>query len=381
MPIDLAMFTDKLRRYCQQFEVSRSDLAAGTGISQDRLSELTAQRSEPTGDEVLILADFFKCDFKFFISNEKLAPFEQTENLFRRHGDVLTAQDRWTIQEFLFLCESQEFLLSGQSNAPVPFRFSKSGNYFKKHGQEAAASLRRHFNYADHMVPKNVYEDFRRIGIHVFRRQLGQSVVSGLFVRHPTAGLCVLVNYSEDIYRQRFSAAHEVAHALLDDGEDFIVSFSRWDQGNLSEVRANTFASHYLMPPAFLRAIPSPKEWSQTKLLDWAKHLMVNPESLVYALKDALLLSDEQAADLRRLKLPRDEKQDPELPGHLTSRSRDRKLELLKRGLSDAYVSLCFDAYQQGRITAGRLAEMLLCGETELVALCELYGRRLTHVD
>jgi hypothetical protein len=231
MPIDLAIFADKLQRYCDQFAVSLTDLSKGTGITVDRLTALSMQKSEPTGDEVLILADFFKCDFKFFISNEKLAPFEQTENLFRKHGDVLTKEDRWAIQEFLFLCECQQFLLATAPNRRrTPFSFTKSGSYYKGHAQQAAASLQRHFGYQAHAVPKNVYEDFRSIGIHVFRRKLSQSSISGLFVRHPVAGSCVLVNYSEDVFRQRFTVAHEAAHAILDDGEDFVVSFSQWGQ-------------------------------------------------------------------------------------------------------------------------------------------------------
>jgi Zn-dependent peptidase ImmA (M78 family)/plasmid maintenance system antidote protein VapI len=383
MAIDLTMFADKLQRYCRQFDVSLQDLSEGTGISIDRLTALCNKQVEPTGDEILILADYFKCDYKFFISNERLAPFEQTENLFRKLGDVLTVQDKWAIQEFLFLCECQEFLLSqrldGSSRRPFPF--SKVGNYFKRHGKDAAADLRRHLDYADNVVPIDIYHDFRQIGIHVFRRQLGQSSISGLFVRHPVAGPCVLVNYSEDVYRQRFTAAHEAAHSILDGGEDFVISFSKWDQGDLSEVRANTFASHYLMPPTFLRSIPSSADWDKEKLLDWAKRLKVNPEVLVYALKEAGLLSDPRAEVLKQVRIPPHEKDDPELPASLSSRSRERKQELIKRGLSNYYVGLCFDAYDLEAITAGRLAEMLLCSDSELMELCDLYGRRLTHVD
>lgn len=383
MPINLAMFADKLRRYQLQFDVSLSDLSKGTGISIERLRALLNQQVEPTGDEVLILADYFKCDFKFFISNEKLAPFEQTEKLFRKHSDALSSEDKWAIQEFLFLCECQEFLLSQLPNIPTrrPFTFMKSGNFFKRHGQEAAASLRRHLGYADNAVPRDVFDDFRRIGIHVFRRELRQGSISGIFVRHPVAGACVLVNYNEDVYRQRFTAAHEAAHSILDDGEDFVVSFSRWDHKDLSEVRANTFASHYLMPPSFLRSIPSASTWDEEKLLEWANKLAVNPEPLLYALKEAGLISDNQVASLKHVKIPHHKKTDPELPPNLPPRSRERKLKLLKRGLSSYYVGLCFDAYDQGIITRGRLAEMLLCSEAEMEELCNLYGRRLTHVD
>lgn len=383
MSFDRPSFADKLQRYCKQLEVSVRMLAEETGISEERLEQLIDQRSDPTGDEVLILADYFRCDFKFFISNERLAPFEQTEKLFRAHSDQLSREDKWAIQEFLFLCECQEFLLTEAPNAPQrkSFRFKKSGAYYKAHGQEAAVALRRHLGYSQNAVPIDLFKDFRTIGIHIFRRQLQKSSISGLFIRHPTAGPCVLVNYGEDAFRQRFTVAHEAAHAILDDGEDFVLSFSKWDSHNLSEVRANAFASHYLVPPEFLRVIPKTDGWSEKKVIEWAEKLSVNTEPLVWALVDAGLVNRQDAEMLKRAKVPMQRKHDPELSASLSQRGRERKAILLQRGLSAFYASLCFDAYDSGFITAGRLAEMLLSSSQELPELASLYGKRLHYGD
>lgn len=381
MPFDVALFADKLRRYCAQLEATVDEVADATGLQDRRVDALIQGQVEPTGDEILILADYFKCDFKFFISNERLAPFEQTESLFRKHGDILSKEDRWAIQEFLFLCECQEFLLvntDGPSEKAL-FAFSKSGRYYKRHGHDAASALRRHLGYDQHAVPRDVFRDFRRIGIHVFRRKLAQSSISGLFVRHPVAGTCALVNYSEDIYRQRFSAAHEAAHALLDDGDDFSVSFSRWDSRDLSEVRANAFASHFLMPPEFLTRIPVNGGWSDEPFLRWSQELRVNPEPFAYALKDAGLIEDQKVKRFRGLKIPGHEKIDPEIPRDLTVRNRERRKHLLEKGLCQSYADLCFDAQSRGIISSGRLAEMLLCDVSELPALADLFGRNLSH--
>jgi hypothetical protein len=40
--------------------------------------------------------------------------------------------------------------------------------------------------------------------------------MSGLFLRHSSIGLCILVNFDHARARKRFSYAHEYAHALLD---------------------------------------------------------------------------------------------------------------------------------------------------------------------
>jgi Zn-dependent peptidase ImmA (M78 family)/transcriptional regulator with XRE-family HTH domain len=381
MTFGLSLFSSKLKKYREQLKTSLDEVSDGTGISTQALATLENAERRPTGDEVLILADYYQCDYQFFISNEKLAPFEQTETLYRRHGNESSKEDRWTIQEFLFLCECEEFLLNTLPNRDYkPFRFSKVGNYFKGHGAQAATGLREHFGYSSIQVSSDIYDDFRRLGFHIFRSQLGNSNISGLYIKHPTAGKCILVNYSEDVYRQRFTAAHESAHAILDEEEDFIVSFV-WDKSNLVETRANTFASRYLMPPDFLRNIPDSSNWNTDKAIHWANRLKVSTEALAIALKNTNLISQSTEIEIKAVKVPSDRKIDPELPASLSPASRLRREQSLKRGLSTFYVNLCLDAYEQDFISAGRLAEMLLVSERELNEMADPYGRALMYGD
>ena len=65
--------------------MENSEIVAGTGLLEGRIDALMAASADPTGDEVLILADYFDCDYKFFISNEALAAFEETDSLYRKH--------------------------------------------------------------------------------------------------------------------------------------------------------------------------------------------------------------------------------------------------------------------------------------------------------
>lgn len=383
MAINLQLVGEKLRRYRTQLQLSAAELSQSTGITNDRLTQFEAGQTEPTGDEILILADFFKCDYKFFISNERLAPFEQTEELYRRFGTEFSKEDRRNIQEFLFLCECEEFLVTelGLGQARQPFRFEKTGSYFKGHGVAAAGALRQHLGYRPNQIGMNIYDDLRRIGVHVFRRKLGNSGISGLYIRHPKAGKCVLVNYSEDIYRQRFTAAHEGAHTILDDEEDVVVSLVNWKKGDLVEIRANTFASRYLMPPEFLRAIPDSQEWSVEKAMDWAARLKVNVVALGYALQDENLIDTTLLEKLKTSRIPLDTKVDPELPHALSKKVMEQKRHLLELGLSDHYVGLCFDAYSRGLVSRGRLSECMLLDDSELLVVAELYGRSLAYGD
>jgi len=81
--------------------------------------------------------------------------------------------------------------------------------------------------------------------------------MSGLFLRHSSIGLFILVNFEHPRARKRFSYAHEFAHALLDREQAATVSIES-DRRKLTEVRANAFAASFLLPRsgvwAFLNA-------------------------------------------------------------------------------------------------------------------------------
>lgn len=373
MSLDLSLFSSKVRRYRDLFNESLETLAKATGISESVLHEMEEGKREPTGDEVLILADHFKCDFKFFISNDLLAPIDETEKLFRAHSSDLTASDRWAIQEFLFLCENEAFLLRELGRpAPVAFQAVVRGNFRKAHGVETAAALRRALAIEPLEVPE-IFKELRRLGLHVFRRRLDNDNISGLFIKHPTAGPCVLVNYDEDIYRQRFTAAHEGAHALFDQQDEYVVSFSKWRREDLREVRANAFAGAFLVPGSLLNQLPS-AGWSEDRLRDIADQLGVNVRVLLIALERENKISKDEARRFESIRIPRSAKEDPELPGSLTPRSRDRRKLLLERGISNFYADLCFEAYQKRVISAGRLAEALLVDQRELRDIAALFG-------
>jgi Zn-dependent peptidase ImmA (M78 family)/transcriptional regulator with XRE-family HTH domain len=375
MSFDRERLGTKLRKYREQFQRTQEEVAAVTGISPKDLASYEAGQDLPSGDEILILADYYKCDFKFFISNDLVAPFEQTETLFRRYGKELSRDDRWAIQEFLFLCECEEYLVTElQPFGRTPFQFIKRGKHFKTHADDAASALRDHLGYKTNEVGLNVYKDLRTIGFHVFRRQLANSSISGLYIHHPVAGKCVLVNFIEDVYRQQFTAAHEAAHAILDDGHDVNVSFTRWDRGDLSEIRANTFASRFLMPPELLRAIPNTTSWTTDKTIEWAGKLKVSTTALAYALASAGIVTNAEAEQLRTGKLKAAQKNDPELPTSLSPKVRERRETLLKRGLSSFYVELCFEALHRGTISLSRTAEMLLTDERDVVSVAQLFG-------
>jgi hypothetical protein len=143
----------------------------------------------------------------------------------------------------------------------------------------------------------------------------------------------------------------------------------------LVEIRANTFASRYLLPPDLLKKIPV-SQWSTDEVLQWASKLKVSTLALIIGLKETGLVNDNAYRELVKVRVPASLKSDPELD-NLSGRPLERKRSMLEQGLSYSYVSLCFDALGQGIITNARAAEILLTTEDRLAELSDLFGVKL----
>lgn len=380
MPIDLKIISGRLKKSRETLDYSIGEASGASGISMERLAELENGTSIPTGDEILILASLYNCEFLQLIDRNLPAPSDLTEILFRRHGESFNQNDRRAIQEFINFCQRESQLEQVLGVQKLKPEIKWSGSFYKKHGADAAKEVRKYLNYPDNVVGRDVYSDFRSIGVHIFRRKLSNSDISGVYINDSIAGHCVLVNYSEDIYRQRFSVSHEVAHSIFDSSEEARVSYettsSRYSRKDFVEIRANSFASNFLMPPQMLRSISS---WNVEAFKYWAQQFRVSTAALAKALKDEGIVTDSQAEQLKGVRIKKSEKIDPEAPDNLTELQRLRRLGLLEKGLSDYYVSLCYKAHERQLISTHRLAELLGSSLQELIEIGKLFGWTIKH--
>jgi Zn-dependent peptidase ImmA (M78 family)/transcriptional regulator with XRE-family HTH domain len=113
-------------------------------------------------------------------------------------------------------------------------------------GRILAVEAREQWNLGDDPLPElfGVIEDMA--GLPVLLEPLG-SGLDGLLVRTEQLALA-LVDSSGTFGRQRFTAAHELCHFLAADGELLVVDKDVLAGGSTSEMRANAFAAHFLMP-------------------------------------------------------------------------------------------------------------------------------------
>ncbi len=376
MPIDTIILGNKLKRCRENLKLDIIEVSNKIGFSIERFQNIENGNVEPTGDEILILADFYKQDFRYFISNEKLSASEQVEIFYRKFGDEFTKEDRIAIQEFIFLCENEEFIFQIQEIEKLKFfnPLLTSKGIFKSQGVEAAKKLRASLGYTGKQLYKDIYSEFRKIGIHIFRRKLNNSNISGLFIKHPIAGKCILINYSDDIYRQNFTVAHEVGHALLDDNLEFNLSF--WKESDFREYRANAFASSFLVPEEAFEQVNI--TWTEDSIIKAAMRLKVNVQTLLIALLNYKKITNAEYNKFIHLKIPISSKEDFELKNLTDKRLLSKKL-VIERGLSDFYINKCYDTYRNGRISAGKLAEILLVNDSELPELLSLFNLQLHY--
>lgn len=373
--LDLKLLGKKLIGCRSRLEYTRQEIVEGTGISYNRIVDFENGIREPTGDEILILSDFFKEDYKFFISNQQTSASENTETLYRQFGKEFSKEDRRSIQEFLYLCECEsdvwEILEKRKKEYQLPTKY-----YSSEEAENVANDVRKFLGYNEKDLLNNIFDDFRKLGIHIFKRQLNNSNISGLFILHPNAGKCILINYSEDLYRQNFTLAHEIAHSIFDIDKTYNVSFTKFGN-DLKEIRANRFAAAFLMPAISIKTLKI-NNWSKEILIKLAEQFRVNVIALLYRLKTLRVFNETDFNLFKGLKLPKELKEDPELRG-LTEKMTLAKSEILRKGLSVAYIRECHEAYSKSLISQSRLAEMLLIDESDLGDLLGLFNLKLIY--
>lgn len=377
MAYDYIKIVQKLLRSRNNMGLDKVEVSSRTGIDLARIEALESGIVQPTGDEILILADVYKEDFRYFISNQNLSSAETVDELYRLNGSI-TNTDKQAIQSFIFHSANEQGLLDGLGKKKEIFKLPKISNerIMKSDGIKVARALRQFLGYKNIDAYQNLYYDFRRIGLHIFRVKLDDSNLSGLFVKHPIAGKCVLVNFDDNLFRQNFTLCHEVGHALMD-GSNYNVSYQA--QRDYREYRANAFASEFLMPRDVIKQI-HPSSLTPESIVRYAARFKVNVQAFLIALENAdVITSDKKIEyDRMRLKVPRNEQVDYELED-LTDHLKDSYKMLFERGITPYYVRLCYEAYEKGVITVERMAEMLDVSLYELPLLLDTFKLKLNN--
>jgi Zn-dependent peptidase ImmA (M78 family)/transcriptional regulator with XRE-family HTH domain len=364
----------RIKRIREESGISQSRLASALGTDVATVERLEDGSLDPIpGDFVLIAARTLHIDFRLLISTDLDDVEEETRKVFRALSNPSPA-DLLAIRHFITLCINEAELeeLLGVVRRDLPPNYPKAplrGARYKDQGPAAAREERQRLRLGNLPV-ENVFELTRSQGIRLFRHKLEDSALSGVTILHPRAGVCILLNYHEDLYRQFFSAAHEYAHVLFDrqqiSSEGCVVSY-RFSHSELVEIRANAFAGEFLLPADALERYERPRDLPAfTAAVERiARDYRVNTEPVAIKAREANWISQRTLGSFqerRPVVIRRGEKIDPDIPSDLTPIQVERRTLAIQSGLTSSYLELLRRALATDVITFSRFAEMLEMG-------------------
>lgn len=167
----------------------------------------------------------------------------------------------------------------------------------------------------------------------------------------------MIVGTSEVPARQRFTIAHELGHLLAEDDQGLHLDPNLSDAEHKkapSEMRANAFATEFLLPRDVLKAKAENLDWSERSFAELACDLWVSPVNLAWRLFNLNLINSEQCTKFRAMRSLE--------AATLANRLDPHWLWLASAGqprISMPLVRSTFLAYRRGNTTLRPLANLL----------------------
>jgi Zn-dependent peptidase ImmA (M78 family)/transcriptional regulator with XRE-family HTH domain len=220
-------------------------------LPQKAMTRIEAGERAPSTLELAKLAALFHIPIGDFFKGEMID--EDPLVILRRAAPGLEKNPaiQEEIDRCVHLCKegvSLEKLLEQPSRQRGLFsRFDSPHTLYEaiKQGEQAAKEERRRLGLGGIPI-RNIVDLLTSQGIWCAATRLPPEM-SGLFLYRPSVGMLILVNACQPSSRQRFSYAHEYAHALFDANHSVLISDTK-NSSELIEARANSFAAAFLMP-------------------------------------------------------------------------------------------------------------------------------------
>jgi Zn-dependent peptidase ImmA (M78 family)/transcriptional regulator with XRE-family HTH domain len=258
MPIDQATLGNRLREARVNCGLSQEAVAKELGIPRTAVVHIEGGNRAVSTVELAEMARLYGRPIVEFFRESPVGE----EDVLTALGRISTEfhdhpQVQKQIEYHVNLCQHGATLRSllefDALNAPpeYPMHPPSSTWHAVQQGQAVAAEERRRLGLGDNPIP-DMADLITAGGIWASGTNLPDEI-SGMFLRHSSIGMVILVNFEHGRPRKRFSYAHEYAHSLLDRSTAVTVSRSA-DRNQLSEVRANAFAAAFLMPESGIHA-------------------------------------------------------------------------------------------------------------------------------
>ena len=423
MPITEQELAVRLRKAREAAGLTQEDVARKLGLSRSSIAQIELGNRSVSSLELDQLARLYGRSLdellaEAFDAEETLVAIFRAEAATAEEGALLeTASHAIDLARELAELEERLEIERGRLRAPAyPVPPPRNKWEAIQQGSQGAAEERRRLDLGD-LPLGDVADLLESQEVRTALLPLPDDT-SGLTLMDPRLSFFVVANREHGILRRRFSWVHEYAHVLFDRGRRGTVSRES-ERDDLAEVRANSFAASFLLPPEgarqFIREVgkgrgsresvalfhegesrelfraegrpePGSQEVQLYDVILLARRFGVSRTAAIYRLKNLRLISQ---AELDGLLLKEREGQGAELErslalpawqarrGAAAETLEEEPLENHSGDFRTRFLSLALEAYRRQKISRGKLHElgrMVDTPDTEIDDLLELLG-------
>lgn len=293
---------ERIRALMAERGVRQNDLAATLGVSETAMSRLLKGGRKLSAAELGAIADRLRTTTGYLLgrTSADVRPFAVAARLgSTEHAaelDPVFARARSLLELRGVLSRLVE---SPAREAGVKVE-RPSTSMYKRAGDQMGVRLRAALGLGDEPIEDLVELTESRFAVDVSLEPLPEAL-HGVFITDPTPAegdtrlAVMLVNSVDTFGRQRFTLAHELGHLLFEDAELYWADYRKGDSTDLKELRANHFASAFLMPASGVRALvadlgPAPDEtrgrhsWVARVVVETSLRFGVSVDAAIYRL-------------------------------------------------------------------------------------------------
>lgn len=360
----------KLRREREDIGLTQEALARAVDLSSEFISNLELGKRMPSLATLTTLADYFKKDVSYFLKEK-----EETFNVLLQE-EGLDKKAKGELKKFKKSCEEYLHL-----EELTERRIELAPLYTHTSAERMADEERSRLGLGDEPI-RNVFSLLEVNGLHILRQPIPEkSKISGVFIYFEVERAAfALVNSTQSLGQQIFTAAHEYCHYIKDrntgpviDNPDIFID----EYVSLYHPRekfAQAFALRFLIPPLKVREIIDKdlrsRKMTFTDVLYLKKYFGVETLCILQTLKALEYISLAKFEEYRSL--------DSAAFGEAFFGKFYEERELIKgRGgvfLSSRFKSLALEAYQKKKITAERLSELFNLKKEKLKSFFKTIG-------
>ena len=401
---------DRLRAAREQRGISQQAVAEALGLPRTAITNIETGKRNVSTFELTRMADFYGQSASFFLSAADSASQDDISVVLHRALPEMADSPEidQAVGHIVDLCRegaALRVMLNQTTEQAAPDysnRMSLVSDAIRQ-GQLVAQEERRRLGLGNGPIG-SIADVITDQGIWTAATELPDSL-SGFFLNHPSIGVAIMVNARHWPVRRRFSYAHEYAHALFDRHAP-ITTTRRENSSDLIEKRANAFAAAFLMPPegvseqlnqldkgrpsrlsevifdvannatmeTEIRPRPGSQSITYQDVAALARHFGASYEAVVWRLKSLGHINQPEAESLIRQK--ETGKRYIKLLGFLDilDEGEEEREPVTEVELRNQLTRLSLEAYRQGEISRGRIAEIsrkLDINPVEMIELAE----------